>query len=230
VRQAATRPFTVSEFIGKSGTQFKLQLLAINEGHREGELCLRLLSNGVHTYSVSFILLVLHGEPYVKIGCLQGLRSANGALWIKRVTRELHGCRPKNLMVSVVRDIGNYFHCKGALLVSNKNRISINLWRRRQITSNYDQTWEEMSATLRADGDFELPCTGMLKIAFDELPSRKRSEAKKRGAMVETVFQLVRARLNAIKLEPDRAMSEASEATSGAVGDVMPMAQGYTPI
>ena len=52
VRQAATRPITVCEFAGKSGTQFQLQLSAINEGHREGELCLRLLSNGVYIYSV----------------------------------------------------------------------------------------------------------------------------------------------------------------------------------
>jgi hypothetical protein len=129
-----------------------------------------------------------------------------GALWIKRVTRELHGCRPQNLMVSEVREIGNYFGCKGALLVSNKNRISINLWRRRQITSNYDQIWEEMSAMRRADDDFELPCTGLLKIVFDALPSKKRSEAKKRSAMLDAVFQAVRARLDAIKSEPDRAV------------------------
>ena len=225
VRHAAARAITVHEFAGKSGTQFQLQLSAINEGHREGELCLRLLSNGVYLYSVSFVLLMLHGEPYLKIGCLQGVRSVNGALWIKRVTRELHGCRPKNLMVSAVRDIGDYFGCKGALLVSNKNRISINPWRRRQITSNYDQTWEEMRATRRVDNDFELPCTGMLRIAFDALPSKKRSEAKKRSAMLDAVFQAVRARLDAIKSEPQRAKAPVALATSVAVGDSPPAAQ-----
>lgn len=196
VRQAALRPITVSEFSGKSGTRFELQLSAINVGHREGELCLRLVSNGVCIYSVAFILLVLHGEHYIKIGCLQGLRSINGPLWIKRVTRDLHGCRPKNLMVSVVRDIGDYFGCKSALLVSNKNRIAINPWRRRQISANYDETWEEMCATRREDEDFELPCRGFHQLRLDMLASKKRSEAKKRSALIASIFASVRTHLD----------------------------------
>lgn len=199
VKQAAIRPITVCEFAGKSGAIFQLELSAINDSHREGELCLRLISNGVCLYSASFIFLERNEGSYIKIGCLQGVSSINGALWVKRATRDLHSFRPKNLLVSVIRDMGDYFGCKGTLLVSNENRISINRWRRRQISSNYDQTWEEMRATKRDDGDFELPCTDFQKCAFETLPSKKRSEAKKRSMLLESIFYSVRARLNELR-------------------------------
>lgn len=196
LESAARGPLVVSTFSGKSDEFYQLQLSAINDGHREGELSLRLVYNDVPLYSVTFVLLTLQGKSYIKIGSLQGVRSDSGSLWIKQATRSLHGCRPKNLLVSIVRDIGDYFGCIGTLLVSNENRIAINRRRRNRISSNYDQTWQEMNATKRDDDDFELACSGFQAVGFEDVPSKKRSEAKKRAALLESIFQDVRLRLN----------------------------------
>lgn len=200
IRQAAQWPITMCEFTGKSGTILELQLSAVNISHREGELCLRLVSNGQCVYSVVFILLVSNDEYFIKIGCLQGLRSVDGRFWIKRATRDLHGCRPKNLMVSVVQNIGDYFGCTRTLLVSNKNRIAINPWRRRQIYADYDTTWQEMRATKSADGDFELPCGAFQNVRLETVAAKKRSEVKKRGALIKSIFDAIRERLDESKL------------------------------
>ncbi len=191
--EAARHPVSVAEFAGKAGTLFRIQLSSINVGHREGELTLQLIYAGECVYAASFTLADLNGATYIRLGALQGLRSADGAQVIKNVTRELHGCRPKKLMVSVVRDIGAYFGCSKILLVSNKNRVSINGRRSSRISSNYDETWEEMLACKRPDGNFELPCVDALQKNLDLVPSHKRSEARRRNALLASVCETIRA-------------------------------------
>lgn len=196
IHQAALQPVPVAEFAGKSGALFQLQLSAINVGHREGELSLQLMFEGVNVYSASFVLISGHGDSHIKLGALQGLRSAGGTMIIKRVTRELQGCRPKKLVTSMVRYIGAYFGCSMMLLVSNQNRVSINGRRSRRISSNYDETWEEMDARRRSDGNFELPCIDLVGKDFDLVPSNKRSEARRRSALIESVGDAIRVSLD----------------------------------
>ena len=111
------------------------------------------------------------------------------------MTRELHGCRPKKLMVSVVRAIGDALGCSRILLVSNKNRIAVNSRRAGRISSNYDETWEEMGAVQRLDGNFESPCTDPGQdIAL--VASNKRAEARRRGALLGSLCAAVQLNLN----------------------------------
>ena len=197
VSQAALGPIPIAEFAGKSGTLFQINLAGINAGHREGELMLQLVQDGVCIYTASFALLNRDAESYIKLGALQGLRSTRGgAQAIKQVTRELHGCRPKNLMVSLVSEIGAYFGCSMILLVSNKNRITVNGRRSRRISSNYDETWEEMLASRRRDGNFELPCNGLVPKNIDLVPSNKRAEARRRNALLVSVCAAIRSSLD----------------------------------
>ena len=194
--QAASGAVPMARFAGKSGTRFQLQLASINVGHREGELALQLMHEGVCIYTASFVLMHLHGQPCIKLGALQGLRAADGAQMIRLMTRQLHGCRPKKLMLSVLRDMGAHLGCRLILLVSNKNRITINGRRRSRISSNYDETWEEMHAIRRPDGNFELPCIDGMEKNLDLVPSHKRSEVRRRKALLAGVCAATRASLD----------------------------------
>uniref|UniRef100_UPI00293D86D0 DUF535 family protein n=1 Tax=Janthinobacterium sp. TaxID=1871054 RepID=UPI00293D86D0 len=185
---AARRPLTLASVAGKEDGVYELRLSAINDGHREGELCVKLLADGAALYSISFTLQRQAGRRQIRVGALQGANSEHAALWIKRATRNLHGCRPRKLLVAVVRDIGDYFGCGATILVSNRNRIAINARRRRRILADYDEMWREMQARPRAEGDFALSCRGFLCLDFDALPSKKRSEAKKRSALLQDIF------------------------------------------
>ncbi len=198
VRKSGICPQNVCTFFGKNETKFELEIVGVSFD-REGELNLRLISEGVHLYQASFVFHVQDNEYFIKVGSLQGMRSSDGALLVKSMTRDLHGCRPKNLMASVVRDIGDYFGCKTMVMVSNMNRVihsKLKFWRRTKITADYDQTWVEMGAIKRLDGNYELPCTDILKTNFDDTPSRKRSEAKKRNMLLASIFQDVRRNLD----------------------------------
>jgi uncharacterized protein VirK/YbjX len=186
IAEAAENPVLLAEFSGKNGGEFRLQLSAINVGHREGELTLMLMHQEKCIYVSSFALVTIDGAPSIVLGALQGLRSLDGGDVIRDVTRQLHGCRPKKLMVSMVRAIGDHLGCNRILLVSNKNRISVNWRRATRISSNYDETWEEMGAVKRMDGNFELPC----REAAPDLAlvaSNKRAEARRRMALLGSV-------------------------------------------
>lgn len=202
VSQAALKPVPIAEFAGKSGSLFQIYLAGINVGHREGELMLQLVQEDVCIYAASFALINRNTESYIKLGALQGLRSTSGgAQTIKQVTRELHGCRPKNLMVSLVSEIGSYFGCSMILLVSNENRIAVNGRRSRRISSNYDETWEEMLASKRRDGNFELPCSGLVQKNINVVPSHKRAEARRRNALLVSICVAIRSSLDIWRCE-----------------------------
>ncbi len=195
VRHTAFQPKTVCEFSGKSGAAYQLEISGINMDNREGELFLHLIANKVSLYRAAFAFFMQHGKAYVKIGCVQGLRADDGASHIRFATRDLYGCRPINMVISVVRDIGDFFGCKEMVGIGNQNRIVANHAHQPPAAPDYDQTWEEMDAVKNDEGDFHLPCTGILKTSFDDIQSKKRSEAKKKNTLLESIFYLVRNNL-----------------------------------
>jgi hypothetical protein len=209
--EAASLAVPLADFTGKTGATFQLRLCAINVGHREGELALKLMYQDQCVYSASFALIPVQGAPSIALGALQGVRSADGADLIKRVTRELHGCRPKKLMVAVVRAIGDALGCSRLLLVSNQNRITVNGRRAGRISANYDETWEEMGAQRRPDGNFELPCADPgQNIAL--VSSNKRAEARRRIALLGAVCVAVQSNLHSWQRNPAYRVARAATA------------------
>jgi uncharacterized protein VirK/YbjX len=91
------------------------------------------------------------------------------------------------------------FGCTRILLVSNQNRIVVNGRRASRISSIYDETWEEMGAIKRSDGNFELPCTDPGQ-DFDLIPSHKRALARRRGALLAMVCANAQSSLEMRKL------------------------------
>ena len=184
VEYAARRALVLASIEGKDGATYRLQLTAIHDSHREGDLCLRLTRDGVSLYLASFLFRPQSGGSVIQLGALQGLRSQAGAQAVKEATRALHGCRPKNLMVAALRDLGDFFGCRHLDLVSNANRIALNWRRRRHISCDYDLAWRELHALPTSDGNFRLPCGPCRLPDMEEVPSKKRADARRRGAML----------------------------------------------
>lgn len=158
IKRAAIRPVNLCHFAGKSGQPYRLSLSVMECGHRNGELVLRLMSNNMCIYTVAFIFAREGDSVYVKIGALYGLLATDKITSIKRITRDLYGCRPKDLMVEMVREIGAYLGCRKTVLISNRNKIQASTQRVCKKSSDYDRLCRELHAVERADGDFELPC------------------------------------------------------------------------
>ncbi|MBB5371373.1 MULTISPECIES: DUF535 family protein [unclassified Janthinobacterium] len=202
VELAARRPLILSHVDGKDGALYRLQLSAIHDSYREGELCLRLTRNGLPLYLASFLFVPRADGVAVQLGALQGLRSEAAAEIVRSATRALYGCRPKNLMITALRDLGDFFGCSNLFLVSNDNRIALNARRRRHIAADYDLAWRELHALPMRDGNYHLPCLPYRSPDLDAIPSKKRAETRRRGELLQAMALEMRVQLAALLQTP----------------------------
>lgn len=184
--RAACLPVRVATFAGRQGLVFDVHLSAVGACHREGELTPMLMHGGRCLYRAGVVVVRAGGQLALALGVLQGLRALDGAAAIRAATRELHGCRPKMLLVAAVRALGVQLGAYRLLLVGNGNRIAVNQRRACRISADYDRTWTELGARARADGDFELPFVQAAP-DLDQVPSRKRAQARRRNALTAAI-------------------------------------------
>lgn len=192
---AAQAPQTLHTGEGKSGTPFTLELNAVHDGHREGELCLRLRLDGVSLFGLNFVLQRRGGTMQMLVGRLQGECGEAAREHVRLATKEFHACRPATLLVTAARQMAAVLGCDSVRLVCNKERIAINLWRRWRIRADYDQSWQELGAQRGADGYFELAPLALQQLDYEQIPSKKRSEARKRAALLDAIHDGLTSRL-----------------------------------
>ena len=184
VAQAARGPVALGSIDGKSGARYDLVLRAIGVLEREGELVLQLSCAGVLVYSVAFTFSDHEGAAAVRIGCLQGPKHGDKLALVREATRDLHGMRPKQLMVTLVRVLGHALGCAQLRLVGNANRAVRSALRSGRVLADYNQTWEDIGAAEQADGDFTMFCERLAEPDMERVASKKRSEVRKRHELV----------------------------------------------
>jgi len=188
--EAARGPVLLASVAGKSGLPYQLQLCAIEPMEREGELVLQLLQGGELVYSCAFSFVASPHGMLLGIGCMQGPRGEHGLQLIKDATRELHGLRPKNLMVKLLSQFAHDHGCPALRLVGNANRAVCHATRQGKVHADYDALWQEMGALVRSDGDYQLASEAICAPDLAAIASKKRSEARKRH---ETLCELAQA-------------------------------------
>ncbi len=187
VARASLGPVLLASTLGKSGLPYEIQLRTVNMFDREGELVLQLAQDGKVIYTVAFTVAPRAGRPAVSIGCVQGGKTADAREAIRLATRDLHGLRPKQLMVSLVRQLGFEYGCERLHLVSNRNRVIYKAIRHGRVLADYDLLWEELGAQKNAGGDYELDCAPVPAPDLEAIPSKKRSEARKRHELLQAL-------------------------------------------
>ena len=195
IAQAARGGVVLGTIAGKSGAPYTLHLHAVALLEREGELTLQLCDADGPVYSVAFTLSEFDGVRQVSIGCIQGPNCGNGLEANRTATRELHGLRPKQLLVTLVRQLGHEFGCSELWLVGNGNRVVRSALRQGRVCADYDQLWKELGAALRPGGDYVLACTPIAPPDMEAIESKKRSEARKRHALLLELAAIVSVRM-----------------------------------
>lgn len=189
VRAAALADVTLATLSCKSGAPAEVLLSAARDGHREGELCLKLRYQGETIFAASFVLIANDGgAPALMVGRLQGSSCPAARELVRTATRDLFGARPGALLIALARHLAARLGCARVVLVSNHNRIAINLWRRWHITANYDQLWLELGAAQRADGNFEIAPLAAPDVDIDAVASKKRAEARRKLNLLDGLF------------------------------------------
>ncbi|MFL6671657.1 MAG: DUF535 family protein [Massilia sp.] len=195
VAQASRGGIVLASAGGKSGASYQVRLRAVGTLEREGDLALQLCQGEAVLYSVAFTFAWRGESMAVSVGCIQGANSADALDAIRQATRELHGMRPKHLLVTLVRDLGHALGCRRLYLVSNANRVVRGAMRQGRVRSDYDQLWLDLGATREPDGDYVLPCAALAEPDLDSIPSKKRAQARRRHEVVGRMARELTGRL-----------------------------------
>jgi uncharacterized protein len=215
--QAAQGGVELAAFAGKSGAHYTVQLHAIVPMEREGELVLQLRCNNALVQSIAFSFLSDGVHASVGIGCLQGPQCGTGLELARHATRDLHGLRPKNLLVRLVHQLGFAYGCCQMLMVGNENRPVRKQLRKGRVHADYDALWQEMGAVRRSDGDFALRCLPLQSPDLEHIASKKRAEARRRHDLLGDVVATVLAGMARPRLAAAPAMQPHADAANSPV-------------
>jgi uncharacterized protein VirK/YbjX len=180
--RASLAPVVLAEVQGRSGLPYRIELRTLTQFDREGDMVLQLVQDSKTLYTVAFTIAPRDGGPVpdIHVGCIQGGKTDDAREAIRSATRELHGLRPKQLMISLVRQLAHDWGCARVLLVSNRNRVVYKAIRNGRVLADYDELWEELGARKRSDGDYEIDCAALAAPDMDAIASKKRAEARRR--------------------------------------------------
>lgn len=178
-------------FTAKDGSLLTLCMRPPIDKSCEGELCLQLCNaNDEPLYSIVFT--VAQEQSALMIGCLQGPRGENARDMVRGLTRNLHGMRPKQLMLSLVYVFARHYGIERLLAISNEAHPL----RRsgRPLFCDYDAYWEEQRGQRIGGGWYALP-RSLGQKSQAQVPSNHRAAFRRREVLRQEAEQLL---LNAL--------------------------------
>jgi uncharacterized protein VirK/YbjX len=158
----------------------------------EGELTISLFKSDRRIYSLTFMLGQIGAELTAYAGGLQGIRSPEAIEMYRSLTHQMHGLRPRDLLVTAFRLLCGSLGVARVLAISDSKRICSNSYHcpGEQIYSSYDSAWSECGGVPMNDAFFELSPHLTQRFAKD-IPSRKRAQYRRRYAMVDAIEQQI---------------------------------------
>lgn len=184
---------TLLTLTGKDEQQFTVRLCADAFMDKEGEATLVFCdSQNTALAEMTFTLCQFEGKSTLFIGGLQGAKAHVPHELIQGATKACHGLFPKRLLVEAAMTLGAAFPVEQIVAVSNDTHI-YRSWRYRKkkegkLLADYDSFWLSIGGEKQDNGNFMLPLV-MPRKPMEEIASKKRSEYRRRYALLDSLIQ-----------------------------------------
>jgi len=162
----------------RDGSSLSLSLKAPTLRAREGELSISLVDEQGLQISYATVSFVENGRTVI-IGCLQGAANNAGRDVIRDLTRQSHGLRPKNLLLSMIRSLAEAMGAERILGIGNEAHPFAS---RKKIKADYDAFWLENGGVADAQGFYAMSVHEPLR-SESMVESKRRSEFRRREAL-----------------------------------------------
>ena len=138
----------------KDGSPLGFELRRPTGRGREGELALCLVDTQGRSLSSMIFSLADDGRTLL-LGCVQGAAAALGRDAVRELTRQSHGLRPKNLLLSLLRSLAAH---QGVVRIRGvRNAAHPFAGQANKIKADYDSFWLECEGVPDDNGFYELP-------------------------------------------------------------------------
>jgi uncharacterized protein VirK/YbjX len=186
----------LAEAAMKNGEPLRVLLMPPTRKGCEGELNVA-LATADDTLLFSATITVLPSTGELLVGCLQGPNTEDGQERVRLVTRQCHGLRPKNLLLSLLYGFAAAHKLPRLRGISNEGHA-----RSGRIKASYDTFWIESGGVLARDGFFDLPSAEAVRDEL-EVVSKHRSafrqrEVLRRQLVASTMFALGHTTVDAL--------------------------------
>lgn len=152
----------------------------------EGELALSLFKGDKRLYTVALAFGPWRGRPAMLIGSIQGVSWEGANTTYAELTKQLHGCRPRDLIVHASLCVAEALSLPRAYGVSDacRHHRAARFSRTESTpTANYDEVWRDRGGVPGEDGFFELD-TAFRPRDLSAVPSKKRAMYRRRYDML----------------------------------------------
>lgn len=173
----------------RSGQLLSIRLKAPIKRGREGELSISLINPVGQQVSYATVSFLDQGRTLV-IGCLQGAADQAGPDVVRELTRECHGLRPKNLLLSLIRALAGAFDVGEVLGIASTAHVFARITGK--VKADYDGFWLEAGGVVVEHGFYALPPRDPHRCA-SQVESKRRSEFRRRETLRSEACELVTA-------------------------------------
>jgi len=175
----------------REGDPLRLVLFYEPGQRKEGILSVILRLGAESLYQMIFWIARDHqrdGEWALWIGAMQGPNMADAKDVIKRITKECHAYRTKNLILYATQAVARSLGIRRIYAVTNHGYYANNHMRMdRKLKTSFSDFWMEAGGKKTDDDRFdELPLTEPRK-TMAEVPARKRAVYRKRFALLDEI-------------------------------------------
>lgn len=163
---------------------------------REGELVLTLFQDELRVVSVPIIFSYHRNASCIMIGAIQGIHkgiSSNDSLEIfKQISKDLHGLRPRSVMIEVIKSIGRQLDIETILAISDEFHqkrhpyFGLATSSDQSIKTKYDNVWLEHGGVYRDGGFYSIPLEPRLK-ALSDVKAKKRAMYRRRNELISSI-------------------------------------------
>jgi uncharacterized protein VirK/YbjX len=192
--------YTVTQFTGKDGENFRVVLGSIGKSEREGEANMFLYMNETRLAALTFSVVQRPEGPTIVVGGFQGAHRSTPHEVIKQATKSCYGLFPKRLLLESLQRIAEITGVKRILAVSDTGHVFRSLrYRHRKknvFVASYNEFWDSISATVYSSALYDVPLE-LPRKTMEELPSKKRSEYRKRYTLLDELGESIASLLKA---------------------------------
>lgn len=186
---------------------------------REGALVLNLFLDDHRLMSVAFSLAREPDGLTAYVGGLQGSNRPSALEEYRRLTKVLHGLRPRAFLLKMLQFFMGSLGVTRVLCVSDECRHHRHAYfgsRTPALFLKYDEVWQEQGGRRLPSGFFELAANPTVK-PIEEVPSKKRAMYRRRYGMLAALTTALRHELDVLRTglpEPSPASRRSPEQSS----------------
>lgn len=162
---------------------------------REGEILINIFQGDLRVASMAFLLGHDESDMVAYVGAVQGIHggiSAEESLEIfKALTKDFFGLRPRSLLLEVLKVVVTKLGAKKIFGISEQHRHHRHPYfsndEKTVFKNDYNIFWEEHGGRYNHDiGFYEISTAPAIK-GLSEISSKKRSQYRKRYAIIESL-------------------------------------------